>query len=548
MQWPAEFLEGLPPLLERAGLAGQDAAFLNALQRPPCRGLRANLGKGSPESLWAHLKTAYGLPHWQPVPWVEEGMYLPEGWSAAQTPEYQQGLFYLQEASAMLPGQVAQIKPGDHVLDLCAAPGGKACKLADRLGDSGVLVCNEPSLERARVLLRNLEQWGAIQTWVVHAKAQDWLNVKPLPQFEVIVVDAPCSGEGMFSRDPRALKAWSTYASETCQGIQQAILEVADTLLAPGGQLVYSTCTFNLGENEAQVARFLNAHPEYALEEAIQFLPPRAQAVVSPGIEEVKGQPTKRCLRIWPHLAKGEGHFCASLRKAQTSPPRPSPGPATAIALPERLPKQKNLQTPRVTSQLTAKNRQQTSLKPAHREAWLDWQREHLSERGQARLAESEAAPLDLERTYLHLLKTDLVPQAGLHWLKRGLLLGQFKAAQRRAQPEQSMRQSASTKRRAQSDQERFIPAHSLALALREEEVKPCARVNLQADDPRAKAYIAGQTLLATPEEQADLTAPYLLLFYEGHPLGWVINQKQYWKNLYPKSWVRTLRDPWETQ
>ena len=239
-----------------------------------------------------------------PVPWARGGFYLREGARPGASIEHWAGAFYLQEASAMLPAAVLDAQAGERVLDLCAAPGGKASQIAQALGETGTLVANEIELSRARALAGNLERLGVTNALVI-SETPSRLAARWPGAFDAVLVDAPCSGEGMFRRDPQTRAQWTSAAPQGCQRRQAEILDAAAALVRPGGRLIYSTCTFNALENEGSVEGFLKRHPSF-----------------SPWEFETAGLGASQggMLRIWPHRARGDGQFVARLRKAGDSP------------------------------------------------------------------------------------------------------------------------------------------------------------------------------------------------------------------------------------
>ena len=238
------------------------------------------------------------------VPWAK-GAYFVEGDARpGLSPLHEGGLFYLQEPSAMTSASVLAPQPGEKVLDLCAAPGGKSTQIAALMGGRGLLVANEPIPSRAQILSRNVERMGVRNTVVTCAYPQE-LVPHFTAFFDRIMVDAPCSGEGMFRRQPEAIDEWSENAPRGCADRQMEILTEAAKMLAPGGHMVYSTCTFNDTENEGVLRRFLAIHPEFALE-----------AFHLPGLPAAE----KGYLHLYPHEMRGEGHFVSLLVKAPDAP------------------------------------------------------------------------------------------------------------------------------------------------------------------------------------------------------------------------------------
>ena len=238
-----------------AQLKGEMAAFLRTYDEPYQRGLRVNPWK---------RPTLLPEDCGERVPWEENGHYLALTSTAGADVLHEAGAWYLQEPSAMLPAAVLNAQPGEHVLDLCAAPGGKSTQSGLRMGGQGVLVCNEPVWERAKILSQNIERMGIPNALVVSAYpdqlAQRWPEA-----FDAIQVDAPCSGEGMFRRHPETRAEWSPESPAGCAKRQAEILDRAAEMLRPGGRMVYSTCTMNRTENEDTVDAFLSRHADFSL-------------------------------------------------------------------------------------------------------------------------------------------------------------------------------------------------------------------------------------------------------------------------------------------
>ena len=211
----------------------------------------------------------------------------------------------------MAPAALLDPKPGERVLDLCAAPGGKSTQLAGKMQGRGLLVCNEINSKRAKILASNIERLGIANALVLNEHPQR-LEARFEGYFDKILVDAPCSGEGMFRKEEAAVTDWSEETVLMCARRQAEILHSAALMLRPGGRLVYSTCTFSPEENEGSVSEFLHTHPDFSIEavDAPWFSPGRPDWVQNPapGLEQT--------FRLWPHRLLGEGHYCAVLRKA----------------------------------------------------------------------------------------------------------------------------------------------------------------------------------------------------------------------------------------
>ena len=274
-------------------------AFLRSYDEPYLRGLRLNPLKPCD-------RPPPGLG--DPVPWEKSGFYLDLNSPAGKLPQHEAGAYYLQEPSAMLPAAILDPKPGERVLDLCAAPGGKSTQLGVRMAGQGLLVCNEPVLKRAQVLSQNVARMGITNALVVSAMPAQLAKRWP-EAFDAVQVDAPCSGEGMFRRHPETRGEWTPDSPAGCAKRQAEILDSAALLVRPGGRIVYSTCTLNPTENEDTVNAFCQRHPEFSL-----------KPFHLPGADAPTGM-----LTCYPHRMRGEGHFAALLVRRGTGEAAPLP-------------------------------------------------------------------------------------------------------------------------------------------------------------------------------------------------------------------------------
>lgn len=273
------------------------SAYLKSFDEERLYGLRVNTAKVTPEAFPE-------LVSWdlKPVPWIPNGFYYEGTERPAKDPYYYAGLYYLQEPSAMTPAMLLPVKPGDRVLDLCGAPGGKSTELGVKLAGKGVLISNDISNSRAKALLKNLELWG-ISNICVTSETPDKLADVFGPWFDKILIDAPCSGEGMFRKDDDMVKSYEERGPEYYSEIQKEITDQAVRMLAPGGLLLYSTCTFSRCEDEEIICHILENHQEMELIR----LPLFEGASGGIGLDG--------CIRLFPHKIKGEGHFISLLRK-----------------------------------------------------------------------------------------------------------------------------------------------------------------------------------------------------------------------------------------
>ena len=299
--------------------------FLTALDRPRAVGLRLNPLKTEDPPVLPFALT--------PVPWEPTGFYYDPEARPGLHPWHDAGLYYLQEPSAMAPAALLDPQPGERVLDLCAAPGGKTTQIAGRMRNRGLLVCNEIHPKRAAVLSGNVERLGIANALVLNEHPAR-LSERFPAFFDRVLVDAPCSGEGMFRKHDAAWADWSPETVAMCARRQAEILDSAAVMLRPGGRLVYSTCTFSPEENEETVSAFLRRHPDFSVEQtdAPWFAPGRPDWVPD-------GQPElARTLRLWPHLLRGEGHFAAVLRRGEAGEERFALRPSPCGGQSDRLP------------------------------------------------------------------------------------------------------------------------------------------------------------------------------------------------------------------
>ena len=290
--------------------------FEACMRQPHFRGIRIN-------TLKYHLSDYAGLGlQIRKCPFSDSGFYLDDdGLSIGNSPWHHAGAIYSQEPSAMSAVSVLDPKPGERVLDMCAAPGGKSTQIAAALGGEGLLWSNEFVRKRAQILLSNVERMG-IRNCVVSSAHPDRLAEGLSGFFDRVLVDAPCSGEGMFRRDAQAIADWSPEHSETCAVRQLAILDSAAECLREGGVLVYSTCTFSFRENEDVMAAFLDSHPDFAPE-------PCGVEFGRPGFDRSDKYDLTLTRRIFP-MDGGEGHFAARLRKRGDAAALPLPSSGAA--------------------------------------------------------------------------------------------------------------------------------------------------------------------------------------------------------------------------
>ncbi|MCI8286370.1 MAG: RNA methyltransferase [Lachnospiraceae bacterium] len=308
----------------RRMLGEEYISFLEAFQRESHHGLRLNPlktgldGQSAAEKYGAAQGKDTGFAHLTPVSWAENGYYYPSSDQPGRHPLHEAGIYYIQEPSAMVPAELLDAKPGELILDLCAAPGGKSTQIAAKMRGSGFLLCNEIHSARAKILSENIERMGICNACVTNEPPEHLAESFP-EYFDRILVDAPCSGEGMFRKKEEACGEWSQENVELCARRQDGILDCAARMLRPGGILVYSTCTFAPEENEGSVSRFLGRHREFSL---LPVDKNRLGLTGADGVPEWVEEPMEgmeNALRLWPQRISGEGHFAAIMKKAEAA-------------------------------------------------------------------------------------------------------------------------------------------------------------------------------------------------------------------------------------
>jgi 16S rRNA C967 or C1407 C5-methylase (RsmB/RsmF family)/NOL1/NOP2/fmu family ribosome biogenesis protein len=484
---------GLPGAFEarmRELLGPEAPAFLASYRRPAQRAVRANPLKLDPAALPALL----GIPP-DPVPWCPEAWFLPDGVRVGDTLAHAAGLCYAQEPSALAVADALDVRPGHRVLDLAAAPGGKATQVAGRLGGQGVVVANEVQRGRVQALADNLDRWGSPRTVLAGETVARLAEALP-GGFDRVLLDAPCSGEGLFRRNPAAAAQWRPGHVPGSAERQRGLLADAARLVRPGGVLVYSTCTFAPEENEQQVARFLTDNPDWELLQVPLhpgFAPGRPDW--SPG-----GPPElSRTVRLWPHHLRGEGHFIAKL--VRPAGPGAAPGTPTPAGrdLQARGNPSRRDRGPRRGS-VADRELKGAGLSTGSREvagAWRGFVAEAL---------EGDPGEVTVAGERAYLVPDPEVAGARLRLVRPGLLAG-------RARPG------------------RFEPAHALAMAAG---VVTARRVR-EVDDHEAAAFVRGETLASGG------AAGWALVSWNGWPLGWGRAAGGVLKNHYPKG-LRTMR------
>lgn len=490
---PEDFLTRMQMLL------GEEyEAFIDSYDKERVQGLRLNPWKtaGMTKEQLDGVKLQFGLER---IPWVERGYYYEGAARPGKHPLHEAGAYYIQEPSAMSVAELLAPQPGERVLDLCAAPGGKSTQAAGKLGQRGLLVSNEIHPVRAKILSQNVERMGIGNAVVTNEDSRRLLEYFP-EYFHKIVVDAPCSGEGMFRKDETARQEWSRDNVRLCAHRQAEILDNAAGLLMPGGRLVYSTCTFAPEENEGSIQGFLDRHPEFYIEDV--GTPTGFEGFGRGKPQWIHGgrQELSRTFRIWPHKTEGEGHYLAVLRK-------------------------RGVYADREDGKYNKKDKRH---KPSKKSAGLSagtsidiWRASAAEFLEKAVFSETDASydpilaadDIRLFGDELYMVPSDMVDMKGLKVLRAGLDLGTWK-------------------------KNRFEPSHGLALYLKRDMVKQW--ISLPGDGELIQRYLRGETI-DTEQLQTESCDScfekngWVLMLVDGCSIGWAKLVGGTLKNHYPK-------------
>lgn len=479
---PQAFCERMERLLEE-----EYSAFLASYEKERYYGLRHNPLKRSAETFAKQMP--FVLDN---ITWVREGYY----YQAAQQPGrhvlHEAGAYYIQEPSAMAVVEILDPQPGERILDLCAAPGGKTTQIAGRMKGKGLLVANEIVPERARILSQNVERMGVRNCVVCNERPERLSSLFPA-FFDRILVDAPCSGEGMFRKDEMARQEWSPAHVMMCADRQGKILEEAASMLKPGGVLVYSTCTFAPEENEGTVSAFIHAHADYIIEETNCC---EAFSQGQPGWIDHPADGIEHTMRLWPHRLKGEGHYIARLRrKGELTGQELSPYGEDGQNGKDRIDGQFSI------SSKNGKNSKHSRERAGDRKlremtiaflvqelglpgTWVDGQDGTVTGFG--------------EQVYL--VPKEMIPLAGVKVLRPGLCL-------------------------LTDRKNRFEPAHALAMTLIDKDTDRVRELTME----EAGRYLRGESVSCGQERG------WMLLVYEGYSIGFGKASGGQIKNHYPK-------------
>lgn len=542
-QLPQEFLERMEHML------GEEyPAFLQSYEEPRKFGLRVNTMKISVEEFQRLAPF-----HLTPIPWIPNGFYYEREDDPARHPFYYAGLYYLQEPSAMTPASVLPVMPGEHVLDLCAAPGGKATALGAKLAGEGLLVANDISASRAKALLKNLEIFGIRNSFVTNAYPAK-LAEQFAGAFDKILVDAPCSGEGMFRKDLANARVWSLEKVKECAKTQHEIVRQAVSMLRPGGLLLYSTCTFSPEENEQTIASLLQEYPEMQLVEL-----PWYEGFAHGRPELANGNPElTKCVRIFPHRMAGEGHFLALLYKKKD-------GEAdTELRLSEMMEGQlsdsasvENRQMEISITTLQQNTSGENFVEQSEQEAQdINKKRkrktrdvDNLNLNGKPRGKDKNSARdrltlggkksgVQSDEAVLEEFLQDIAPEAGYTFADMDIRNGHVYYIQNRVPAGRGIPFLRNGLYFGELRKGRFEPSQSLAMALRASDY--ASVLDFPQADERVRRYLGGETI-----DVEDLPCArkkgWQLVCVDGYPLGWGKLVNGTLKNKYHPGWRMTV-------
>jgi len=515
---PTRFIDKMKQLL------GEEFdEFMASYEAPRAFGLRLNPLKVTKEE-WRELNYLQNPD--RRIPWTENGFYYKEEERPGKHPFYHAGLYYIQEPSAMLPAELLDVKPGHRVLDLCAAPGGKSTQIAGMLKGSGILVANDNASERTKALAKNIELAGIRNAIVLNEEPA--AIAKSFPEwFHRILVDAPCSGEGMFRKADSMVGDWEKHSVQKCSAMQRDIMNHAAKMLAPGGLLLYSTCTFSPEENESQIASFLEEHPDFVVEPIQHECGLRAgrpdwvdeATAASAGPTIVSS--LSGTARLWPHVIEGEGHYAALLRKKwgsgateiELERPKVSTTAIAAAATPALAGKMKEQRLRKDGKGKGAKSGSSASDQTPV-ELWEAFCKQQLI------LREGDWSSVTFsygERLYMQ--PAGVPSLDGLKVVRAGWYVGEVKW-------------------------NRFVPSQALAMRLHRDEASLVLELD-GLDGDEVIRYLRGETLFVAEDRIIKGAGDkkikgFVLVCLAGRPIGWGKYENGVLKNELSPGWRRT--------
>ncbi|MEK3851027.1 RsmB/NOP family class I SAM-dependent RNA methyltransferase [Paenibacillus sp. FSL R7-0340] len=545
VQLPTAFVKRMEQLL-----GDEFEAFMTAYDHTPHAGIRVNTLKIPVEEF--KERSPFEL---RPIPWCATGFYIPHGTKPGLHPYYHAGLYYVQEPSAMSPVELLNVAQDEAVLDLCAAPGGKSTQIAAKLQGSGVLVTNDISTDRTKALAKNVELYGVRNAVVLNESPDRIADAFP-HFFDKILIDAPCSGEGMFRKDEDMAKQWETHSVDKCVVMQRDILRVAASMLSAGGRIVYSTCTFAPEENEGMIAEFLGAHPDFDVVPVPSGFAPGHPEWMSEEVAAAHPE-LRETARLWPHLVEGEGHFIAVLQhrggNAAAMEDHTESEDLTpfedkndrALNIDAAYSRKKQFLSVKEALTPSGQGRHATG-EPKRSGKGMDGNSGkgksarglggNKSRSGKENVKSAARSPQDVLESYHQFVKEQLEVCLTGYTVVYGDRIYQSPLASHRLDGLKVVRPGwfMGTDKNG-----RFVPSHPLAVALRPSET--VRSINLSSSDAEAIRYLKGETLSIPVERMAlrNEVQPkgYTLVCIDGYSAGWGKWQDGMLKNEYPTGW-----------
>lgn len=462
MNLPEKYKESMKALLQ-----DDYYSFITSYEDKPYCGIRINTSKISSDEF--ERIAPFRI---EKIPFVSNGYYIDDtdGWS--KHPYYYAGLYYIQEPSAMLPAQILPVEDGDFVCDLCAAPGGKSTELSTK--SKALLLANDISYSRAIPLVKNMELFGSVDYMITSQTPE--ILAEHFPQtFNKILVDAPCSGEGMFRKDRHLISSYEEKGPEFYSKIQRDILESAYKMLCSGGEILYSTCTFSDIEDEKVILEFLLGHNDLTLENI-----EKKEGLCGPYEKYMLTGNLDGCTHAFPHKFKGEGHFIALIRKKGEKPRR----------------------------HIRQYNFSSFSELPDSVNSFT----EYLSYEYMDCFTKKQFIINKDGHIFMVPEHANTVYDKNIRYLRTGVCIGKYK------------------------NSGQFIPHTAFALSLGQDDFKNC--LDLSADDPEVIKYLKGETLILEGDKFINIKKGYLLICVDSYPLGFGYSDGKKIKNLYEKGWV----------
>lgn len=511
---PIDYIEKMQSLL------GKDFdIFMRSYTLEKIQGFRINSLKIGSQAFWEKFSSLLSFKKEQ-VPWCPTGYYYPSDSSLSKNPLYHAGLYYLQEPSAMSAVEFLDVKPDMKVLDLCAAPGGKTVQIACKMKNTGLLVSNDISLKRTKAILKNIEMQGIRNTIITNTEPKDLAAVFP-DFFERILVDAPCSGEGMFRKSPELIKSYASIQNIT--SLQRDILSSAAKMCHAGGRIIYSTCTFNREENEEMILDFLRTNLNFKLVDPFSEYPDAQHF----GFENGYGADA---FRLFPHKLNGEGHFLAIFEKKDDFTDNKSVHKEFQVENSDSQSQISNFDFEQTDENLQAnhfkkeKSKKRNSIlnedfairKSKKTSSYKNRNLKKTSKEATdfeklLREFESQMLTISIPRDNLVLNNDSIYQELGfpsdlknIRIIRNGLYLGDIKNQQ-------------------------FIPSPAFIMAHKKSDFKHS--ISLMTDDPLLYKYLRCETI------DLDLPDGYHVVCVDEYPLGLVKVKNKVAKNLYNQNW-----------